>query len=164
MFCTIRGARRSHLWDLEEAWKNVSAVVPSVFRYPLFQTSSQMNNQRWQIGPFAAERSRGTNRQTKEQMTHWAWDMSQCVICSHLPVHHLAIFSVPRDRSAAKGQYRPFYSCCLVAWPLRWLFVLIENSLIMLMLLKCNLWIESIRPNRRTVVQFTKNWSVYAGA
>ena len=44
-------------------------------------------------GPFAAERSRGTNRQTGEQMTHWEmlnkatnfefslFNMSPCVIC-----------------------------------------------------------------------------------
>ena len=45
-------------------------------------------------GPFAAERSRGTNRQTGEQMTHWdmlnkensnivaLFNLYQCVICS----------------------------------------------------------------------------------
>ena len=45
-------------------------------------------------GPFAAERSRGTNRQIGEQMTHWdmlnkensnivaLFNLYQCVICS----------------------------------------------------------------------------------
>ena len=63
--------------------------------------------------PFAAERSRGTNRQTGEQMTHWdmlnkatkfefsLFNMSPCVICS--PVWQF----LPRDRSAAKAPYWP---------------------------------------------------------
>ena len=49
-------------------------------------------------GPFAAKRSRGTNRQTGEQMTHWdmlhkatkfefsLFNMSQCVTCF---LHHV---------------------------------------------------------------------------
>ena len=57
----------------------------------------------------AAERSRGTNRQTGKQMTHLEmlnkankfelsfFNMTQCVIC--FPVWRF----VPRDRSAAKG-------------------------------------------------------------
>ena len=64
-----------------------------------------------QYGAFAAERSRGKNRQTGEQMTHGdmlnkensnlvaLFNMSQCVICS--PVWQF----VPRDRSAAKGSF-----------------------------------------------------------
>ena len=58
--------------------------------FALTDSNSALGNN----GPFAAEQSRGTNRHTGEQMTHWDmlkkatkfefsfFNMSQCVICS----------------------------------------------------------------------------------
>ena len=59
--------------------------------------------------PFAAERSRGTNRQTVVKMTHWDMlnkENSNLVLCLTSPSASFAPqFGEPRDRSVAKGPF-----------------------------------------------------------
>ena len=62
-------------------------------------------------GPFAAERSRGSNRQTGEQMMHWDMlnkensNLVALLTCPSASFAHQFGGFVPRDRSAAQGPF-----------------------------------------------------------